>query len=465
MSRLSARTRWIAAVLMGAAVLTLGAWAVWKAGRKALLREVERKMLVTVGFAARGVSGDDLDRVRGPLDVATPEFWRVQAALARVKAVSRDARYVYTMRWTGDGLTWEYVVDVDAWMRDEDGDGVIAADEQPVLPGQRYDAVTDQVHLSRALFAPSANMTFIEDPPWGTIASAYAPILRRDGTPAGVLGLDVEQDTVVAKLTALRWSIIGAFTALGALLLLVAALLARVRAMYRAALDLQRQLIHVKVQLAKFVPASVLQRIEANPDAPDLDKKDVDVTVLFLDVEGYTRLSEILPADRLRHLVESYFSRFLDLIRVNDGDVNETAGDGLMVIFQADDGRAHALHAVLTAAAIQEEVERLNAQHQGQHEPVRINIGISSGQAQVGSSRFTGATGERWTFTATGSVTNLAARLSGLANRGEVLLSAETAARVNGHVPLEDRGRHRLKNVSEPVQVFRLERQAEAEAA
>lgn len=456
MSRLRARARAIAAILMGAAILAVGAWAVWKAGRKALLREVERKMLVTVGLAAGFISGDDLDAVRGPLDVATPEFWRVQAALARVKAATRDARYVYTMRWTGEGITWEYVVDVDAWMRDEDGDGVIAPDEQPVLPGERYDAATDQVHLSRAIFGPSANMTFVPDPPWGVLASAYAPIVRHDGTIAGMLGIDVEQDTVVAKLTALRWSIFGAFAALGALLLLVAALLASVRRMYRAALDLQRQLIHVKVQLAKFVPASVLQRIEANPAAPDLDKKDADVTVLFLDVEGYTRLSEILPADRLRHLVESYFSRFLDHIRANDGDVNETAGDGLMVIFQAEDRRAHALHAVLTAAAIQAEVEHLNEQHGDQHEPVRINIGISSGTAQVGSSRFSGATGERWTFTATGPVTNLAARLSHLAHRGEVLLTAETARRVNGHVRLEDHGWQRLKNVSEPVQVYRL---------
>jgi len=459
MGRLARRGRLIGAILAVALVLGSGAWAVWRAGRKALLREVERKLLIISSFAADRVSGDDLDRIREPLDVATPEFWRVQSALTRVRELSRDARYVYTMRWTGEGLTWAYAVDVDAWMRDEDGDGVISEVEEPVLPGETYDAIQERDQWTLALAqrgTAAANMNFVPDPPWGVLCSAYAPIHRRDGTVAGILGVDVPQDTVVAKLTALKWSILAAFTALGGLVALIALLLARVRTMYAAAVGLQRQLIHVKVQLAKFVPASVLQRIEANPDAPDLDKRDTDVTVLFLDVEGYTRLSEILPADRLRHLVEAYFSRFLDLIRANDGDVNETAGDGLMVIYQADDPRAHALHAVLTAAAVQAETGELNAQYRDSHEPVRINIGIASGTAQVGSSRFSGASGERWTFTATGSVTNLAARLSGLAHHGEVLLSPETATRVNGHVKLEDRGRQRLKNVSEPVQVYRL---------
>ena len=444
-------------VLVVAVVLALGAWAVWRAGSGALLREVERKLQSVSGVASQLVSGDDLDAVRGPLDVTAPEFWRVQEALAGVLSRAPDARYVYTMRWTGEGAIWEFVVDADATIDDEDGDGVISVAELPSLPGDSYEAGADQPYLERAQVEATANMTFTETPPWGALVSGFAPVYRRDGTVAGVIGVDVEQSTVVAKLTALRWSIIVAFTAIGALLLVIATLLARVRRMYEKALELQRELIHVKVQLAKFVPTNVLQRIEENPDRPDLDKKDTDVTVLFLDVEGYTRLSEVLPPDRLRLIVESYFSSFLDLISANGGDVNETAGDGLMVIFLADEPSAHALHAALTAGSIQQETQRLNEHFRGQHDPVRINVGVASGTAQVGSSRFQGVSGERWTFTATGSVTNLAARLSGLAIHGEALLSAETAARVKDHVRLVDHGKHKLKNVSEPIQVYRLE--------
>ncbi|MBI4241914.1 MAG: HAMP domain-containing protein, partial [Candidatus Rokubacteria bacterium] len=86
----------------------------------------------------------------------------------------------------------------------------------------------------------------------------------------------------------------------------------------------------VKGELVKFVPESVTRLLETNPDARELEKREADVSVLFLDVEGYTRLSEQLPPQRLNRLIQDYFSRFLEIIRANHGEVNETAGDGLM---------------------------------------------------------------------------------------------------------------------------------------
>ena len=58
--------------------------------------------------------------------------------------------------------------------------------------------------------------------------------------------------------------------------------------------------------------------------------------MLFLDIAGYTKLSEQLEARRLNQLVQTYFSSFLEIIQSHHGDVNETAGDGLMVIFQSE---------------------------------------------------------------------------------------------------------------------------------
>ncbi|MGH7409277.1 MAG: adenylate/guanylate cyclase domain-containing protein, partial [Candidatus Methylomirabilales bacterium] len=86
----------------------------------------------------------------------------------------------------------------------------------------------------------------------------------------------------------------------------------------------------VKGELVKFVPESVTRLLEKNPDARELEKREADLSVLFLDVEGYTRLSEQLPPQRLNRLIQDYFSSFLEIIRANHGDVNETAGDGLM---------------------------------------------------------------------------------------------------------------------------------------
>lgn len=454
-----------ATILVVVTVLALAAAAVWQAGRRTLIGEMQRRLLGIASLAAARVSGDLVEHIRTPDDVLTLDFWRVQDVLARVKSRWPDILYVYILRYRGHGVEWEFVADAATTAVDTDHDGRLEEAELPSLPGDSYLAESDHLELTLSTLRPNAKMEFVEVPPWGSLASAFAPITTSDGRVVGILGIDMAENVVVGNLRQLRWAVILAFSTIGGLLLLVGALFVRLRRMYREAVRLQRQLVHVTVHLAKFVPGSVLQRIQENPEAPELDKVARDVTVLFLDVEGYTRLSELLPAERLRLLVESYFSSFLDLIQANGGDVNETAGDGLMVIFQSEDPKAHALHAVYTAEAIQAEVERLNAAHAAQHDPVSINIGISSGTAEVGSNRFSGVTGERWTFTATGSVTNLAARLSGLATHGDVLVSPETAARVRDIVALVPIGEQRLKNISKPVAVFRLAREGRGTAA
>ena len=204
------------------------------------------------------------------------------------------------------------------------------------------------------------------------------------------------------------------------------------------------------------MPESVKKIIETAPEAPDLEKHDIDVSVLFLDIAGYTRMSESVEFEDVNYLVEKYFSSFLDDIYENKGDINETAGDGLMIIFQDEDQARHAENAVKTALAIHKKVMGINRDLRGKFEPVAINIGINSGSALVGSSRFEGITGTRWTFTASGPVTNVAARIGQLATGGKILIGGETAGRVRECFGLDCLGPQRLKNVSEPVEVFEV---------
>ncbi|MGH7360371.1 MAG: adenylate/guanylate cyclase domain-containing protein, partial [Candidatus Methylomirabilales bacterium] len=213
----------------------------------------------------------------------------------------------------------------------------------------------------------------------------------------------------------------------------------------------------VKGELAKFVPESVTRLLEKNPDARELEKREADLSVLFLDVEGYTRLSEQLPPQRLNRLIQDYFSSFLEIIRANHGDVNETAGDGLMVIFQSEGDRTrHAVNAARAAFEIHAKLGALNREFEGIYPPVAIHVGINSGSAFVGATKLDAAGGGRWTFTASGPTTNLAARIAALAKGGQIMVGPETAERTKGHYVLEDTGEHQLKNVSEPVRVFRL---------
>ena len=223
-----------------------------------------------------------------------------------------------------------------------------------------------------------------------------------------------------------------------------------------AALDQVQFLEQVKRGLDRFVPESVRRAIEENPQAPRLAKTAKDVTVLFLDIEGYARLSEALPRPMLNEIVERYFSLFLGPIRGEGGDINETAGDGLMIIFQAGGPAEHAASAVRAALAIRAQAQLANEQAAGSHPEILVNIGISSGECDVGATRFQGTGRDRWTFTATGPSTNLAARLGDRAAGGEILIGKETAERVRGRFLLRGLGPVQLKNFTDSVEAWEV---------
>jgi class 3 adenylate cyclase len=212
----------------------------------------------------------------------------------------------------------------------------------------------------------------------------------------------------------------------------------------------------IKSNLAKFVPQTVQDLIEESPEAPLLDKREADVSVLFADITNYTLLSSKLELDQVNRIVERYFGAFLDEIMKNGGDVNETAGDGLMVIFQDPDPHRHARAAVLSALGIQRRTREINAQLKGQLEPITMHVGVNSGIASVGATKIEGAAGTRWTYTASGSTINIASRLAALAEGEGIILSQETKTRIGDGFDLDDLGPLSLKNVSEPIRAFRL---------
>lgn len=214
------------------------------------------------------------------------------------------------------------------------------------------------------------------------------------------------------------------------------------------------ELSRIKDHFAKFVPEAVRRLVLANPEAPRLAKRERDVSVLFLDITGYAGMSERLSPEALNALVERYFSTFLDCIHEGGGDINETAGDGFMAIFQDADAQAHACRAVDTALAL---LGAANGVYpEGGEGPLSIHMGINSGVAFVGSTRFEGLRGTRWTFTASGHVTNLAARLAAAATPGQILAGAETVRRIGDRYRLDRLGPERLKNLAEAVELYQI---------
>jgi class 3 adenylate cyclase len=217
----------------------------------------------------------------------------------------------------------------------------------------------------------------------------------------------------------------------------------------------------IKANLSKFVPTTVTALIEESPEAPLLEKREADVSVVFADITGYTRLSAEMDSEAVNKLVERYFSAFLDEIIRCGGDVNETVGDGLMVIFQDPQPEKHATAAVRAALAIQRRAHVLNEELRGSSEPIVMHVGVNSGIASVGATKIEGLAGTRWTYTASGSTTNVAARLAALSEGGDVIVSEETRRRIGEGFSTKDLGFQPLKNVPQPVRVYRLDPMAD----
>lgn len=212
----------------------------------------------------------------------------------------------------------------------------------------------------------------------------------------------------------------------------------------------------VNNRMAKFVPMVVKKIIEENPDM-DMGKQKKDVSILILDIMGCTTLCENLSHTDMNYIIERYFSAFLDHIHFNHADVNETMGDGLMAIYQGKGEVENAVNATLSALAILETTRRYNKELWEKFEPVEINIGISSGVAFVGVTKFSSITGKRWTYTASGPITNLSSRLCSAAENGCLLIDEETAQRVKGIIKARELGEMEFRNVSGTMRVFTVD--------
>ncbi|MEH0020552.1 MAG: adenylate/guanylate cyclase domain-containing protein [Desulfobacter sp.] len=208
--------------------------------------------------------------------------------------------------------------------------------------------------------------------------------------------------------------------------------------------------------LSPFVPESVRQIADKNPDLLVQDKKRRDISVLFLDLEGYTSLSAVWPEAEVNAIIERMFSSFVDPIHRSHGDINETAGDALMILFKEHDPVTNALNSVKAAFEIMGQNRRINHSLPRDMDPIEVNIGINSGSALVGMTTFKGTLNTRMTFTATGSVTNIASRLSDHAKGGDILIGEETEKMVRGVWPVHDRGRVDLKGIKAPLQIYSM---------
>ena len=210
----------------------------------------------------------------------------------------------------------------------------------------------------------------------------------------------------------------------------------------------------VKNQLTKFVPTSVVKMAEHDPDKLTFEKILLDVTIFFLDIQGFSAIMENFDQRLVNDMVEHHFSRYLEVIYQQQGEVNETSGDGLMVIFQDDSPADNAKKAVDAGLGIVAENRRLNKEISYPWGEVKLHLGINTGEALVGSTKMITLTGERWTYTASGLVTVLAARIGALSSGTKLYVGPETFNYLNEFYDYEFRGSQEVKNIKKPVPVY-----------
>ena len=206
----------------------------------------------------------------------------------------------------------------------------------------------------------------------------------------------------------------------------------------------------------KFAPPAVAKEIDANPASPNLEAKDSDVSILFGDLAGYTRMAEQMERRQLDALINRIFSRFIDEIHRYEGTLLEIRGDELFVLFADEDHSRHVWKAASAALAISRAATALKEELSGAHPPIILNMGINSGIASVGMKAVDASSGARWRYGASGTVVNIAARVRERARDGSILISADSLVRIPNEFEVEDIGEHALKNVKTRVRIYRL---------
>ncbi|MBI2207192.1 MAG: AAA family ATPase [Candidatus Rokubacteria bacterium] len=200
-----------------------------------------------------------------------------------------------------------------------------------------------------------------------------------------------------------------------------------------------------------YTPKHLADRILTSRTALEGERKQV--TVLFADVENFTRLGERLDPEVLHEVMDRVFAVLLDVIHRYEGTVNQFTGDGVMALFGAPIAlEDHAQRAVEAALEVQRTMAASADEFRGAFGSApALRIGLNTGRVVVGK------IGDdlRMDYTAQGDTVNLAARLQALADTGTVAMSAATQHLVANTVESLPLGVHKVKNREEPVEVFR----------
>jgi adenylate cyclase len=179
----------------------------------------------------------------------------------------------------------------------------------------------------------------------------------------------------------------------------------------------ERDRREIRGAFGMYLSPDVVEQVARNPKLLQLGGELREITVMFTDVRGFTRISEQFDPQGLTRFMNRFLTPMTELIQSHRGTIDKYMGDAIMAFWNAPlPVEAHAGHACAAALEMQARLRILNGEWKAEaeaegrtHIPVNIGIGLNTGQAAVGNFGST----QRLTYSCLGDEVNLAARLEG----------------------------------------------------
>jgi adenylate cyclase len=202
-----------------------------------------------------------------------------------------------------------------------------------------------------------------------------------------------------------------------------------------------------------YVPPELVDEMVKDPDSYSMTATSRELTVMFCDMRGFTKMSESMEPVQLQALLNGVFSRLTSLIRANRGTIDKYMGDCVMAFWGAPvESSDHARMAVKAAMEMANAVRTINADHRAVGLPeIGIGIGLNTGVMCVGDM----GSNIRRSYTVIGDAVNLGSRLEGLSKvYGVDMVISETTQRLAPEFAWQELDRVRVKGKDIAVAIY-----------
>ena len=202
-----------------------------------------------------------------------------------------------------------------------------------------------------------------------------------------------------------------------------------------------------------YVPPELVDEMVKDPDHYSMKAANRELTVMFCDMRGFTKMSETMEPVQLQELLTGVFTRLTALIRVNRGTIDKYMGDCVMAFWGAPvESEQHAHLAVKSAMEMANAVREINIEHRGKGLPdIGIGIGLNTGSMCVGDM----GSNVRRAYTVIGDAVNLGSRLEGLSKAyGVDIVVSEATKKQAPNFAWQELDRVRVKGKEQAVTIF-----------